>query len=87
MKLNFDQVMIFSDVAKTQGEIKNIRKAFADFIYTNETGPMASALASKIFSADEETEFTQVECLLIREYSQHLPANLMDAIIEILEDN
>ena len=32
MKLNFDQVMIFSSIDKKQGEIKNIRKAFANFI-------------------------------------------------------
>ena len=32
MKINFDEVMIFSDVARTHGEIKSIRKPFADFI-------------------------------------------------------
>lgn len=87
MKLNFDQVMIFSSIDKKQGEIRNIRKSFADFIYTEETGVLARAVATKIFNADDETEFTPVECALIREYSQHLPANLMDAIEEMIDSN
>ncbi len=86
MKLNFDQVMIFNDVAKTSGEIKNIRKAFANFIYTEENGILARAIANKIFNATDETDFTPEECFLIRQYCHDLTPNYIDAIEEMLDD-
>ena len=87
MKLNFDQVMIFSSIDRKKGEIRNIRKAFADFIYTEETGIFARAIANKIYNADDETDFTPEECLLIRQYCHDLTPSLMDAIEEMLDAN
>lgn len=86
MKLNFDQVMIYSSIDRKQGEIKNIRKAFANFIYTEENGILARAIANKIFNATDETDFTPEECFLIRQYCHDLTPNYIDAIEEMLDD-
>jgi hypothetical protein len=84
MKIDFDSVMVFSDVARTQGEIKSIRKYFADFLYTQQNGILAYALSRKIFNATDDTEFTPEEVELIRAYSQDLPPCYIDAISEML---
>lgn len=87
MKINFDEVMIFSDVARTHGEIKSIRKAFADFIYTQQSGVLARALANKIFKGNNETEYTPEEVELIKIYSSDLPPCYIDAIAEMLAES
>ena len=87
MKINFNEVMVFEDVARTSGEIKNLRQAFANFIYKEQTGKFALALARKISRGNNETEFTPEEVELIRTYSNDLPAYYFEAISEILDDD
>jgi hypothetical protein len=86
MKINFDEVMIFTDLEKKAGEITSIRKDFANFIYTQGQGIAAHALALKIYNGNVETEYNQEEVELIRVYSRQLTPCIIDAIAEMLAD-
>lgn len=84
MKLNFDEVEVYTDLSKENSVTQSIRKDFANFIYTQGNGIQAHALALKIYNGNAETEFDQQEVMLIRSFSHGCSPCVIDAITELI---
>ena len=80
MILNLKKVEVFTNVAKTQCVVMDIREAFADLIYARGTGIKAHALALKVYNSDEMTDYTDDEVKLIRKYTEMCTPAVIDAI-------
>lgn len=85
MKIDFKRVEVFTNIAKTECVVTDIREAFADLIYTRGTGIKAHALAMKIYNSDSETEWTEEETKLIKAYSELCTPSYLDAINKLIE--
>lgn len=85
MKVNFDELKIYKSLDKTEGTIQNIRKDFANLIYTQGSGIEAHALALKIYNGNKDTEYSDSEVALIRKFSRLCTPCIIDAIETALE--
>lgn len=85
MKVNFDELKIYKSLDKTEGTIQNIRKDFANLIYTQGSGIEAHALALKIYNGNKDTEYSDSEVALIRKFSRLCAPCIIDAIETALE--
>lgn len=84
MKLNFDEVEVYTDLAKENKVVQNIRKEFANFIYVNGKGIASHAVALKIYNGNPETDYTPQEVDMIRSFSQGCAPCVIDAITEMI---
>ena len=84
MKINFDEVKVFTDLSKIHSVTQNMRKEFANFIYTQGSGIAAHALALKIYNGNADTEYDEQEVAIIRSYVDSLTPCVIDAFNEML---
>lgn len=68
-KINFEKMLIATDVARKHCENRDCREDFANVLYRNGNGIASHALAMKIYNSGEETEYTDEELTLIQEYA------------------
>lgn len=59
MKIDFSNVKVYTDLGRETGTIQNLRKDFANLIYTEGRGIASHALALKIYSGDKDTEYSE----------------------------
>ena len=64
MKINFEKLTIYTDIAKTKTQVVNMKNSLADAIYQNGFGVAAHALALKIYNSkgECELEFVEAKC-------------------------
>lgn len=86
MKINFDRVEVFTGIAKKQCVVENLREQFADLVYMTGRGVAAHALALKIFGGDAETEYSDEECAMIRQFAENCTPSVIDAINGMLSN-
>lgn len=86
MKLNFERVEVFFDIAHTICKVVDIRRDFADMLYKLGSGIEAHALALKIYNSHGAVEYDDRECALIREMSRQCTPAYIDAINLMLEE-
>lgn len=84
MKLNFDEVEVYTDLSKEKSVTQSIRKDFANFIYTQGNGIAAHALALKIYNGNQDTDFNPQEVEIIRSFSHGCTPCVIDAITELI---
>lgn len=84
MKLNFERIEVFDDVAHTQCRIVNIKKDLADLLYKFGNGIAAHALALKIYNSQGEQEYNDEECAMIGNAAQLCTPAFIDAINTML---
>lgn len=84
MKINFDKVKVYTDLEKKNSVTQNMRKEFANFIYTQGSGIAAHALALKIYNGNDETEYGENEVDIIRSFVNNLTPCVIDAFNEML---
>jgi hypothetical protein len=84
MKINFDKIEVYTDLSKTHAVIQDMRKDFANFIYTQGHGIEDHALALKIFNGNEDTEYNDSELAIIRSFVSHCTPCVIDAFNSIL---
>ncbi len=84
MKINFDSVKVYTDLDKKQSVTQNMRKEFANFIYTQGNGIAAHALALKIYNGNQETDFDESEVMIIRKFVENCTPCVIDAFNELL---
>lgn len=84
MKINFDSVKVYTDLSKTKSITQNMRKEFANFVYTQGSGIAAHALALKIYNGDADTEYSDAEINIIRQFVENCTPCVIDAFSEIL---
>lgn len=84
MKINFDEMKIYTSLDKEDGVVQSIRKDFANLIYTDGRGIEAHALALKIYNGDADTEYNDQEIAMIRSFSNACAPCIIDAFARIL---
>lgn len=85
-KINFKQLLISTDIARTHCENIDSRESFANLLYCNGDGIASHALALKIYNSTGETEYTDEEIDLIKEYANsHCKPFFIDAITRAIE--
>ncbi len=85
IKINFERIEIFQDIAHTQCTVVNVKTDFANAIYQRGHGIEAHALALKIYNSKGETEYTDKEVSLIKQYADLCQPAFIDAINKIIE--
>ncbi len=87
MKINFDEMKIYTSLDKEGGVVQSIRNDFANLIYTEGRGIEAHALALKIYNGDNDTEYNEEEVAMIRKFSRICSPCIIDAFETLLNDN
>ena len=87
MKIDFSNVKVYTDLGRETGTIQNLRKDFANLIYTEGRGIASHALALKIYSGDKDTEYNEEEVAMIRDFSKICSPCIIDAFETLLNDN
>lgn len=83
ISINFQRLELFTDIAKTQCRVVDIRQEIADSIYQTGRGIASHALALKIYNSQGKTEYTDEEYALIKDFvAQFGSPALIDAISE-----
>ena len=85
MKINFERIELFADIAHTQCVVQSVKEDFSNVIYTMGHGIQAHALALKIYNSSGETEYDENEVRLIKQYSELCQPAFIDAINRIIE--
>ncbi|MBR5950991.1 MAG: hypothetical protein IKZ87_06115 [Actinomycetaceae bacterium] len=81
MKLDFEHIDIYIDIERTKCVQKNLKKDFANLLYTMGNGIECHALALKIFNGNAETEYDKRECEIIKKFSeQYCAPTVIDAV-------
>ena len=84
IKINFERIEIFQDVAHTQCTVQNVKTDFANILYNYGHGIQCHALALKIYNSKGDEEYTEEECQLIKQYSEMCNPAFIEAISTIL---
>ena len=79
MKIDFSKVKVYTDLGRETGVIQDLRKDFANLIYTQGRGIEAHALALKIYNGNAETEFNDHEVAMINDFSKICSPCVIDA--------
>ena len=79
MKIDFSKVKVYTDLGRETGVIQDLRKDFANLIYTEGRGIEAHALALKIYNGDAETEYNDHEVAMINDFSKICSPCVIDA--------
>lgn len=70
VKINFENMEIFTNIARTECVVQDVRTSFADIVYNHCNGIEAQALAMKIYQSSGDTSFTERECQLIEKCAE-----------------
>lgn len=70
MKINFQQIKIYTSVNRKTSQEGDARELFADTIYRNVGGIRAHALAMKIYKSEGVTEYDVEETKLIKDVAE-----------------
>ena len=68
MKINFEQLKVYTDIAKTNATVTNVKVQIADALYQNGFGIAAHALAFKIYQSSGDCELTDEEYALLMSF-------------------
>ena len=86
MKIDFSKVKVYTDLGRETGVIQDLRKDFANLIYTEGRGIAAHALALKIYNGDKDTEYSEEEIMMIRNFAGICSPCIIDAFETILNN-
>lgn len=88
MKINFECVRFYTDIAHKSSFEEDVKERFADVLYKHGNGIRAHALALKIFNSKGETEFSNDEVAMIMEIANDFcTPNFIEALQDIVEPN
>ena len=82
VKINFKEIKIYKDIAKTKVAVVNIQEEVANDLYEKGQGIGFHALALKIYNADGEIELDEKEYGLLMAYANQM---CTPAIIDALQ--
>ena len=81
MKINFEQLKVYTDIAKTRERVVNVKVQVADCIYQSGIGIAAHALALKIYNSTGDCELTADEYQLLISFAErHFIPMVIDAL-------
>ena len=87
MKINFERIELFADIAHTKCVVQNVKEDFSNVIYTMGHGIQAHALALKIYNSSGDTEYDENEVQLIKKYSELCQPAFIEAIERITDSD
>lgn len=87
MNIDFSRIEIFTDVARTNCAVCDLRTQFADVIYNTGIGVAAHALALKIYNSEGPTFYDDKELILIEQYSKLCTPAFIDAMDGLLKQS
>lgn len=87
MKIDFSKVKVYTDLGRETGTVQDLRKDFANLIYTEGRGIASHALALKIYNGDKDTEYNDEEIAMIRNFANICSPCIIDAFETILNGN
>lgn len=70
MKVNFKQLEIYTDIAKTHKMVVDARKDLSNILYNGCTGIVAHNVALKVFNSEDAIEINSEEAQLITETAE-----------------
>lgn len=82
VKINFKEITVYKDIAKTKVAVVNIQEGVANDLYEKGQGIGFHALALKIYNADGEIELDDKEYGLLMAYANQM---CTPAIIDTLQ--
>ena len=82
VKINFKEIKIYKDIAKTKVAVLDIQEEVANDLYEKGQGIGFHALALKIYNADGEVELDEKEYGLLMAYANQM---CTPAIIDALQ--
>jgi len=68
MKINFEQLTVYTDIAKTNATVANVKVQIADAMYQNGFGIASHALAFKIYNSQGDCELTEEEYQILMSF-------------------
>ena len=88
VKINFDNIKLYTDITKTKSVNSNIRTSVANDLYTHGQGIVFHALALKIYNGQGEQEFSDEEYGIIMDYANQMCTPIViDALSEYKKDD
>lgn len=70
-KINFERFEIYTTINHKEVVVQDCREGFANIIYLNGSGVACHALAIKIYKSEGETEFTDGEIDLMKQFAEN----------------
>ena len=86
-KIDFSRMKMFLDVAHTCPVVQDVRKDFANLIYSLGSGIECHALAFKIYKSQGVDEYSDEECAIIKQFADRCTPAFIDAMNIILKEN
>lgn len=90
MKRNLENVEVFTSIDKSSCQVVNLRKSIANLIYSqgNGLGLEGTALATKMWNGDADTEYNEREVEIIRSVVERCCAPcVIEAVERIFADS
>lgn len=84
--INFSAITIYTDIAKTNAVVQDIRKQVANDLYTHGQGIAFHALALKIYNGEGEQEFSDEEYNLLMDYVNQMCTPMIIDALQQLKD-
>lgn len=87
MKLNFENVEVYTSLDKSSCQVVNLRKDIANLVYNraNGLGLEGAALATKMWNGNADTEYNERETEIIRTLVvQNCAPCVIDAVTAII---
>lgn len=70
-KINFERFEIYTTINHKEVVVQDCREGFANIIYLNGSGVACHALAMKVYKSEGETEFSDEEIALMRQFAEN----------------
>lgn len=86
VKIDFSNIAVYTDIAKTKAVTENIREEVANELYSYGQGISFHALALKIYNGTGEQEFDDKEYQLLMNYANQMcTPKIIDALASYKE--
>lgn len=69
--INFEKFEIYTAINHKEVIVQDCREGFANIIYLNGSGVACHALAMKIYKSEGETEFSDEEIALMKQFAEN----------------
>ena len=87
MKVNFEKLIIYTDIAKKNKVESDVKEGIADAMYQHGHGIASHALALKIYNSQGDCELTEQEYAILMEFVNNQCTPMVIDAFQNLRDN
>lgn len=84
-KVNFKEFGIYSDITRASKKNLDVRKDFADVLYTRISGIEAHDLAFRIYRSEGDIELSDSECALLLNVAKSCSGAFYDSLKDLID--